>query len=113
MNRQEALEAALKAVNGRRAYGPPESNFDRIARRWSVHILNRYNVILNLTADDVALMCIDLKLSRIEETPDHPDSWVDAAGYAACGAEITSGAVAEWWKEPGDSPDAPFPEAGL
>jgi hypothetical protein len=33
-------------------------------------------------------MCADLKLARLENQPDHMDSWVDLAGYAACGAEI-------------------------
>jgi Domain of unknown function (DUF6378) len=32
--------------------------------------------------------CADLKLARLENQPDHMDSWVDLAGYAACDAEI-------------------------
>jgi len=28
-----------------------------------------------------------LKVSRLSWRPDNPDSWVDIAGYAACGFE--------------------------
>jgi hypothetical protein len=41
-----------------------------------------------IDATSVAIMCADLKLARFEHQPDHADSWVDLAGYAACGAEI-------------------------
>jgi hypothetical protein len=99
VNRQQTLNA----VNNRRAYGPPENNFLRIARRWNVHILNRYGVHLDLQPVDVALMMADMKMARLEETPDHPDSWVDLCGYAACGSEISSGAATVY--EPSENPD--------
>lgn len=92
MNRTETLNTAIEAVAQRRAYGPPEQNFDRIAARWRVHLKNRYGIDVALDAVSVAIMCIDLKVSRIEETPNHADSWVDVAGYAACGAEIATAA---------------------
>jgi hypothetical protein len=28
-----------------------------------------------------------LKIARLKNSPNHRDSWVDIAGYAACGAE--------------------------
>lgn len=92
MNRTETLHAALDAVDRRpKSYGPPEQNFDRIAARWNVHLENRYgDNPFGLDATDVAIMSIDLKLARLEESPDHEDSWVDAAGYAACGAEVST-----------------------
>ena len=37
---------------------------------------------------DVAAMMIMLKISRARQTPTHKDSWVDMAGYAACGYEV-------------------------
>jgi hypothetical protein len=75
-------------------YGAPEDNFNRIAARWNAHILNRFGVTLPLDAVSVAIMCADLKLARIEHQPDHLDSWIDLAGYSACGANIAC-------KEPG------------
>lgn len=89
MNRAEVLNTALAAVEQRgRSYGKPENNFARIARRWNLHLLNRYGVEPKLDAVDVAVMMADMKLARLEETPTHDDSWVDLAGYAACGAEV-------------------------
>ena len=44
------------------------------------------------SAYDVAVMMALLKIARISENPQHMDSWVDLAGYAACGGEIA-------WKE--------------
>jgi hypothetical protein len=36
---------------------------------------------------DVAIMMNLLKISRLSWSPTKEDHWVDAAGYAACGAE--------------------------
>ena len=71
-------------------YGTPEDNFKRIARRWTAHLRN----IGHLGADkeispiSVAIMMLDLKAARLENDPTHRDSWIDTAGYAACGAGI-------------------------
>lgn len=107
MNRAELLESALAAVNARpKAYGPPERNFDRIALLWSDHTVNRYGAGVGLKFDavDVACMMALMKIARLEETPDHLDSWTDLAGYAACGAECATGAVIEH-----SADDAPAP----
>lgn len=97
MNRTETLNAALDAVSKRRAYGPPESNFDRIAARWRAHIKNRFGIDVAIDGVSVALMCADIKMARLEETPTHEDSWVDLAGYAACGAEVSGAPSAGGW----------------
>jgi hypothetical protein len=41
-----------------------------------------------LVAGDVALLMIGMKLARLRHNPSHEDSWVDVAGYAACGMEV-------------------------
>jgi hypothetical protein len=84
MNRHETLVTAAAAINGPRntTYGPPEDNFRQIAELWSCH-LGR-----NVYATDVAIMMILLKVARLRANPTHEDSWVDIAGYAACGAEL-------------------------
>ena len=85
------LELATAAVADRGLnYGAPESNFQRIAERWNAHLLNTWGPLgfPKLTPTDVAIMEIDMKLARLENQPVHLDSWVDVAGYAACGANI-------------------------
>lgn len=102
MTRAELLNAALDAVNKRpKAYGPPERNFDRIAALWNEYLNGKFGHATNafysplLTAVDVACMMVLMKVARLEETPDHDDSWIDIAGYAACGAECAAGPVIE------------------
>lgn len=85
MKRLDLLEAAGKAVSGPREadYGPPVLNFTRIARLWSV-ILDQ-----SISAGQVALCMDALKTARLIHKVDDLDGWMDKAGYAACGAEIT------------------------
>lgn len=93
MDRAELLSTALEAVNARpKAYGPPERNFTRISRHWNVYLTGKYGAGAAplLDAVDVAAMMALMKIARLEETPDHVDSWVDLAGYAACGAECST-----------------------
>lgn len=101
MTRAELLNAALDAVNRRpKAYGPPERNFDRIASLWQAYFDGKHEPgsfvsETCFTAVDVACMMVLMKVARIEETPDHDDSWIDIAGYAACGSECAAGPVIE------------------
>lgn len=89
VTKQSLLEEAIAVAEQLgKSYGRPEDNFERIARRWNVHLLNRYGLEIRLDAIDVALMMDDVKSARIENDPHHHDSWVDKAGYAACGGEI-------------------------
>lgn len=86
------LELATAAVADRGLnYGRPEDNFQRIANRWNAHIRNVWGDLGQPALDpaDVAIMMGDIKLARLENQPAHLDSWVDLAGYAACGANIT------------------------
>jgi len=93
VNRTEALDAAKAAVAARRAYGPPEQNFARIAALWSAYLVGKVpgtDATQPVSSTDVAAMMALMKIARIEETPSHEDSWVDLAGYAACGAEVSA-----------------------
>lgn len=73
-------------VVGERAddYGPASVLFERIAKRWSLTL--GYPV----TAAQVALCMIDLKLARLTDNPRHVDSALDVAGYAALLTEVTT-----------------------
>lgn len=106
--RSEILTEADNAINGDRNvdYGDPTADFARTARYWNEHlcgIFERYAHKYDLTeefvehvkdylvgqisAEDVAIMMMLLKVSRLSWSPDKRDHWVDAAGYAACGAQ--------------------------
>lgn len=94
MNRKETLESALDAVNRRpKSYGPPEQNFERIAALWNVYLHDKYDIPASIDPVDVAAMMALMKIARLIETPGHDDSWVDLAGYAACGAEVAAAAA--------------------
>ncbi len=86
MTREETLARAKKCVCGDREnqYGSPESNFEVIAKLWSVYKDTKF------TANDVAMMMALLKIARIKSGTGTEDSYIDLAGYAACGAEINS-----------------------
>lgn len=86
MNRSECLDKAKEIVNGARQenYGKPERNFNQIAIYWSIYLDH------DISATDVALMMVLMKLARLQNKPDHEDSWIDIAGYAANGAEIAT-----------------------
>jgi|DEB0MinimDraft_10_1074344.scaffolds.fasta_scaffold07474_5 hypothetical protein len=86
ITREFILQEANKAVANRGTdYGKPSENFDRIAELWGSYIG------ISFQAEDVGIMMMMVKISRIMETPSHVDSWVDIAGYAA----ITAEAIAE------------------
>lgn len=86
MKRDEILrEAQIAVVQRGENYGSPAENFQRIADLWTN--LTGHNI----TIRDVGNMMIALKMARLQETPDHKDSWVDIAGYAA----VTAEAIAE------------------
>jgi hypothetical protein len=86
MTRAETLDRAKQCVCGQREneYGSPEDNFQSIAALWSVYKNTDF------TATDVAMMMALLKIARIKTGTATEDSFVDLAGYAACGAEIAS-----------------------
>ena len=103
MTRAETLDRAKQCVCGQREneYGSPEDNFRSIAALWSVYKNTDF------TATDVAMMMALLKIARIKTGTATEDSFVDLAGYAACGAEIALSATVNIEKETvNDSPEA-------
>lgn len=91
LTRADILHAAEKCVCGQREtdYGTPENNFKAIAKLWEAY-LNKActrGVNVRVEAKDVAVMMALLKIARIAAGGGKADSWIDLAGYAACGAE--------------------------
>lgn len=92
LTRADILHAAEKCVCGQREqdYGTPEDNFETIAELWETYL--RHACVdeaggVYIDANDVAMMMALLKIARIAAGGGKADSWIDLAGYAACGAE--------------------------
>ena len=89
--RAALLDEAKKLTTGDRnnQYGPPTQDFARTA-----DLLNAMGYRgpqgRGLISHDVALIMGQLKLSRLVWSPEKRDSWVDLAGYAACGWECVT-----------------------
>ena len=82
MNRAEILLKASQAVKDRQEYGSPVDNFTITAALWTI-ILG-----VDVKPYQVALCQDAFKTARLLGKPNDKDSWVDKAGYAACGAEV-------------------------
>lgn len=83
MNGPELLEHAADLVNRRRReYGEPVDLFEAVAKRWSL-IFG-----IDVTASQVVIALLDLKLTRLSRDPKHLDSILDVAGYAAVLQEV-------------------------
>ncbi len=95
MTREEILETAKACVCGQREqdYGSPENNFQIIANLWADYLAGTGQDVA-VSAKDVAMMMALLKIARIAGDHATEDSFVDLAGYAACGGEIATGKAA-------------------
>ena len=84
MNRSDILAQADELITETRhdQHGDASTQFHRIAGRWG-------NVLgVDIRAEEVILMMIDLKIVRTLNSPRLADNWRDIIGYAALGAEI-------------------------
>ena len=63
-------------------------NHQRIADGWNIIIEGAIEKHGQITPAHVTLMMDWVKTSRLIETIDHEDSWIDKAGYTALGAEF-------------------------
>ena len=92
-SRTDILRCAEKCVCGKREqdYGTPESNFQIIADLWNDYLfpsLKENKAVIS--AMDVSMMMALMKIARIRNGGGTGDSFVDLAGYAACGGEINA-----------------------
>ena len=84
MNGTMLLQHAAAVVERRRAdYGEPEDLFANVAQRWS-QVLG-----IRVTAAQVGVCLMDLKMAQLAHNPKHLDSLVDGLAYSACLREIT------------------------
>lgn len=91
MTRTEILATATDYVSIDRnaTHGEPEDNFATIAKLWEAYLFGRKNRS-GLGPHDVAVMNILQKVSRICNSPECADHWIDIAGYAACGGQCAT-----------------------
>lgn len=83
MNGEMLLKHAAGVIDNRRTtYGEPRDAMAAIAKRWSL------TLGVPVTAAQVVLCLIDLKLTRLARNPNHLDSAVDAAAYTALLREV-------------------------
>lgn len=99
MTRRELLNKAIEITQGNRVedHGSPENSFLAIARLWSVY------TGVPITVTDVAAMMALLKIARIRTGHGNMDNWIDLAGYAACGGELSSEGNPETQEEPAEN----------
>jgi hypothetical protein len=76
------LEAAKVVEQRRQAYGDAAPLMAAVALRWSITLGQP------VSAAQVVLCLIDLKLARLAHDPAHADSILDVAGYAAVLQEV-------------------------
>ncbi len=98
MKAGEMLNTAAELVGGQRAidYGDKTVNHQRIATLWNLWLEetrigdNFLAEKVHLSAYDVAMMMLLLKIARLMHSPGHQDSHIDIAGYASILEEIAS-----------------------
>lgn len=87
------LQKAHEKVYGEREqdYGKPILNLTHIADYWSLHLSRTTGEKIVLTPLDVCEMMMLLKIARLANTPEHEDTLLDIAGYAALQERVLSG----------------------
>tara|TARA_R100000808_G_scaffold8165_1_gene23202 strand:+ start:366 stop:587 length:222 start_codon:yes stop_codon:yes gene_type:complete len=72
-------------ITGDRAttHGDAKVTFGKIAAHWSIYLNQK------IEPQDVSNMMVLLKVVRAQESPRHKDNYVDQAGYAALGWEVS------------------------
>jgi hypothetical protein len=85
-------EVALATVTGPRQseYGDKLDNFTQLGMAFTAILARKLRPGSEVTANDVALLMMQMKIVRLSYKPDHKDSLIDVVGYALCKAKIDS-----------------------
>ena len=92
MKKEEILAEASRIISRDRnlSHGDAYKNHAEIAEYWNLFLDSKLKPMANITADDVAIMMILLKISRHTQGEKiNIDNFVDMAGYAAIAGEIS------------------------
>ena len=93
MKRADIIKEVSKCVTAERngAYGEPEDNFRAIAEFWNVYLSARGIVTdKEISPTDIAIMMGLLKIARVATGEAKLDNFIDLAGYAVCGGEVSA-----------------------
>ena len=91
MNKSQILLKAAELVNGGRqeTHGDTKQNHEQIAEFWNIFLDKKLQPMANITAEDVALMMVLMKISRnTQGKKNNLDNFIDMCGYAAIAGEI-------------------------
>ena len=86
LSRERILDTARVLITGDRQddYGSARDNFARIGKLWE-QVLGT-----PVTPGQVGLCMALVKVARLVNSPDHADSFIDAAGYIALAGELAT-----------------------
>lgn len=101
--RLEYLAEAARLTSGDRdrEYGTPYINLSDCAMLWTAYLCGKYGgqtvdlLQLSLTAEDVAWLNVLQKIARTFSGHPKPDTYIDAAAYAAIAGECAKEEASE------------------
>ena len=91
MTKEEILKRAKDLISGDRndTHGDAFQNHAEIAEFWNIFLDKKLQPMANITAEDVALMMVLMKISRNNQgKKSNIDNFIDMCGYAAIAGEI-------------------------
>ena len=92
-SRAKLLTDSASIIDGDRntQYGDPIDDFSLTAKMWESYLrrimVTRKTEEVYIDPHDVAVMMLLVKVSRLTQSPEKYDHWMDIAGYAGCGWE--------------------------
>ena len=91
MTKEEILKKAKELITGDRndTHGDAYRNHAEIAEFWNIFLDKKLQPMADITAEDVALMMVLMKISRNSQgKKSNIDNFIDMCGYAAIAGEI-------------------------
>ena len=91
MTKEEILKKARDLITGDRneTHGDAFQNHAEIAEFWNIYLDKKLQPMASITAEDVALMMVLMKISRnTQGKKNNMDNFIDMCGYAAIAGEI-------------------------
>ena len=91
MTKEEILRQAKELITGDRndTHGDAYRNHAEIAEFWNIFLDKKLKPMASITAEDVALMMVLMKISRNSQgKKSNLDNFIDMCGYAAIAGEI-------------------------
>jgi hypothetical protein len=91
MTKGEILQKAKDLITGDRneTHGDAFQNHAEIAEFWNIFLDKKLQPMASITAEDVALMMVLMKISRnTQGKKNNLDNFIDMCGYSAIAGEI-------------------------